>query len=220
MLAAGTPSLASAWRKPASRSASAVRPAGHSRPSSGRGKAAELSCSIGRNEQAGRRQHAGMRRHDDRAGCRARAPARSRAAARRRRAAGARNRAGSMPRPIETSRMPSAICALRTRWMPSAACSTTESERARDRRLDRLAREVRRELQRAAGEIIGIDVAEHDRCVGHRRLLAAAAVAGGARLRARRVRARRAASRRASIQAMLPPPAPIALTSTIGTRTG
>ena len=121
------------------------------------------------------------------AGCPVRAPARSHGAARRRPAAGACNRAGSMPRPIETSRIASAIWALRTRWMPSAACSSAEAERTRDRRFDRLAREVRRELERTGREIIRIDVAQDDRGIGHRRPLAAAAVAGGTGLRARRL---------------------------------
>ena len=72
--------------------------------------------------------------------------------------------------------------------MPSAACSTLTPERTRDRRFDRPAREVGREFERTGREIIRIDVAQDDRCIGHRRPLAAAIVAGGTGLRARRLR--------------------------------
>jgi hypothetical protein len=64
----------------------------------------------------------------------------------------------------------------------------TDTERPRDRRFDRLAREVRRKLERTGRKIIRIDVAQDDRCIRYRRLRAAATVAGGTRLRARRLR--------------------------------
>ena len=64
-----------------------------------------------------------------------------------------------------------------------------QAERLRDAPLDRGVRERRIERHRAAGEVCRIEPAEHDRCIGHRGFLAAAAVAGGAWLRAGGMRA-------------------------------
>ena len=90
----------------------------------------------------------------------------------------------------------------------------TRGRAARRSRLDRLARRLRVELQPAAEEIAGIDVAEHDGRVGHRRLGAAAPVTGRARAPRRRSAGPTRSSPPGSIQAMLPPPAPTFFTST------
>ena len=109
--------------------------------------------------------------------------------------------------------------ALTTRWMPAAARHGVDAQPAADGG-DRTLRGRRVESQRAAGEARRVEVAEHDAGVGH------------GRPRRRRGRSRpgpgsapalRGPTRSppaASIHAMLPPPAPIVLTSTIGVRTG
>ena len=63
-----------------------------------------------------------------------------------------------------------------------------QAERARDSRLNRARRGARMELERAAGEILGIDVAQHHVGVGDRRLHAAAPVADRPRRRRRALR--------------------------------
>ena len=103
--------------------------------------------------------------------------------------------------------------------MPSAACSSVRpSGRAIVVSIVRRASSAE-SLSDAAGEIIRIDVAEDDRGVGHRRPLAAAAVAGGTGLRARRLRPDPQRAGAIDPGDRLPPPEPIAFTSTIGTRT-
>ena len=107
------------------------------------------------------------------------------------------------------------MCSLATARIAQAASSTPSpsgsattslgSPRVRRRRVER---------DPAAEEVVRVDVAEHDRGVRDRRLGAAAAVAGRARAPRPRSAGRRAAGRRESIQAMLPPPAPMLFTST------
>ena len=169
-------------------------------------------------EQACRRQHAGMRRHGDASDAqfaRQRGRMEGAAAAQRQErvtagidAAADRDEADRFGH----LRVEDAMDAERRMF-------ETEAERARDRRLDRPAREVRRELQRTGREIIRIDVAQHDRRIGHRRLLAAAAVAGGAGLRARGVRPDPERAGAVDPRDATRRPTPIAFTSTIGTRT-
>ena len=65
--------------------------------------------------------------------------------------------------------------------MPSAACSTRHAERPAIRSATARSANAGVELQPPAGEVVGIEVAEHDGGVGHRRFGAAAAVAGGPR---------------------------------------
>ena len=72
---------------------------------------------------------------------------------------------------------------------PERGIGHAEAERLRHLLLDRLARQVRVELQVAAERQVGVEAAEHDLGVGHGRLLAAAAVAGRPGLRAGRARA-------------------------------
>ena len=98
-------------------------------------------------------------------------------------------RRGSRPRRIDTSRMPSTICAFTTRWMPSAASSTDRPSGCAMRRS--IAARAQRRIERdgAAGEIRRIEPAEHHRCIGHRRFLAAAPVARGPWLGTRGMRA-------------------------------
>src|SRR4029453_5454890 len=70
--------------------------------------------------------------------------------------------------------------------------------------------------QRSVGEVLGVEVAEQHIRVGHRRGIAAPAVASRSGLGPAPPRAPPAPSS----HAMLPPPAPIVLQSTIGVRTG
>src|SRR5579883_1683613 len=86
------------------------------------------------------------------------------------------NLRGSKPWRMETRRMPSATWAFITRWMPSAAGATSMPSGWAIRRA------LGTQPEAAAREVVGIDIAEHDRGVGHRRLLAAAVVAGRAGL--------------------------------------
>ena len=109
--------------------------------------------------------------------------------------------------------------ALTTRWMPAAAATGSRPSRRPTAATARSAAATS-SVSGAAGEARGVEVAEHDAGVGHRRLVAAAAVAGRARARRRRCAAPRAGPPAASIHAMLPPPAPMVFTSTIGVRTG
>ncbi len=89
-------------------------------------------------------------------------------------------RRGSTPRRTETSRTPSAMLVLTTRWMPSAAA--TRSTLSRDGEpVQRLRRRRRIELRAAAEEMRRIEIAEHQVGVGHGGLATAAAVTGGAR---------------------------------------
>ena len=85
---------------------------------------------------------------------------------------------------------------------------------------DRALRGGHVEGQGAAGEARGVQVAEHDAGVGHGGLVAAARRSRRAPARRRRCAGPPASRRAASIHAMLPPPAPMVLTSTIGVRTG
>ena len=96
---------------------------------------------------------------------------------------------GSMPRATEFERMASAMLLLMTLMMPERGIGHAEAERLRHLLLDRLARQVRVELQVAAERQVGVEAAEHHLRVGHGRLLAAAAVAGRSGLRAGRARA-------------------------------
>src|SRR5262249_13319521 len=63
------------------------------------------------------------------------------------------------------------------------------AERAGDRARDRLAAAVGLKLHAVAGQVLGMEIAEHDRGVGPRRLAAAEAVARRAGFGARRLRA-------------------------------
>ena len=137
-------------------------------------------------EQACRRQHAGMRRHGNASDAqfarqrgRVERPA---TAQRQERVATGIDAAADRDEPDRFRHLGVEDAMDAERRMFEA-----ETKRTRDRRLDRPAREVRRELQRTGREIIRIDIAQDDRCIGHRRLLAAAAVAGGTGLRARGV---------------------------------
>src|SRR5574337_1611446 len=64
-----------------------------------------------------------------------------------------------------------------------------ESELVRDLLLDRLVRKFGSERQIASEELVGVHPPEHHLGVGHRRLRAAAVVAGWARIGAGRARA-------------------------------
>ena len=109
-----------------------------------------------------------------------------------------------MPRLTETKRMPSAMVALITRWMPSAACSTGIPRGRAIFCSIACDASSRLELHRTAGEVIGIDIAEHDGGIGDGRIDTAAAITCGAGLgtggawtdpqRARRIEPRDAAA--------------------------
>ena len=95
---------------------------------------------------------------------------------------------GSRPRRTETRRMPSEIWVLSTRWMPSAACSTVSARGFATLSAMTSLASAGRSLHGAAGEVVGIDVAEDKRGIRDGRFLAAPSIAGGARLRAGRLR--------------------------------
>ena len=100
--------------------------------------------------------------------CRPAAPPNARSAKRR----------GSTPRRTETRRMPSAMRVLTTRWMPSAAAMRSTPSACAIR--STAASAARRSSARApAEEVVGVEKAEHQVGVGHGRLRAAPAVAGG-----------------------------------------
>ncbi len=96
---------------------------------------------------------------------------------------------GSMPLATELALIASAMLLLTILRMPSAALSTDSFKRPGDVLLDRLRRRASVDLQIAAEEMLGIQPAEHDLGVRHRRLVAALAVAGRAGLGAGRARA-------------------------------
>ena len=72
----------------------------------------------------------------------------------------------------------------------------------------------------AAGEIARIEIAEDEIGIGDRRLGRRPARSRPGPARRRRFRARRASGRRCRCEAMLPPPAPISFSATLGQRNG
>ena len=174
-----------------------------------------------RGQQAGGRQHARMARHEDARRCRARRPARRHAAAPPPPSGSSVKRRGSMPLPDRHEadafghlRVEDAVDAERR-------LLDREAERAGDRRARSPSRASSGfSLQRAAGEIVGVEIAEHDRGVGDGRLRRRRGRSRPGPAPSRPIAGRRAGRPPASSQAMLPPPEPIELTSTIGTRTG
>ena len=128
-------------------------------------------------------------------------------------------RRGSTPRSTVITRSARTISALATRTMPSAHSRASSPSASASRSTARV-RGVGVERDAAGQRRVGVEVAEHEVGVGHRRLGAAAAVAGGAGLGARASAARRAARRPASRQAIEPPPAPTVWMSTIGSASG
>ena len=123
---------------------------------------------------------------------------------------------GSRPRSIETERIARCMAAFAIRWMPSAA-SSSEGRAARRRALGAPLGARRVEPQLAADEIAGVEIAEDEVGVRHRRTLAAAAVAGraGHGPRAFRADAEHAAGIDPGEE---PPPAPTSATSIAGMR--
>ena len=105
-------------------------------------------------------------------------------------------RRGSRPRRIETSRMPSTICAFTTRWMPSAASSTDRPSGRAMRRSIAARASAGSSATEPPAKYAGIELAEHDRCIGHRRLPRRRGRSRRARARSRPIADRRAARRR------------------------
>ena len=79
--------------------------------------------------------------------------------------------------------MPSAMCVLMTRWMPSAAAMRSTPSLLGDA-IDGALGGAAIEPRAAAEEIVGIEEAEHEVGVGDGGFGAAPAIAGGSRLRA------------------------------------
>ena len=92
---------------------------------------------------------------------------------------------GSMPRCTVTTRMAAAIAAFTMSWTARAASTTSMPSGPATSRLERGSAALGRQ-RHAAGELRGVEVAEHEVGVGDGRLGAAAAVAGGAGIGARR----------------------------------
>ena len=95
----------------------------------------------------------------------------------------------SLPRSTAWTRAALAMFSSTISLTPNAASRRFEAERRADRLVDGDARLVGRELDRAAGEVAGIDAAQHDVGIGHGGLGAAAAVARRAGLGAGALRA-------------------------------
>ena len=110
------------------------------------------------------------------------------------------------------------MLALAMRITPSAASSTVTPSASGDRR-HRLPRQIDTDCDLAAEKVIRVDAAGDQVGVGDGRLGATLAVAGRARHRAGTPGPTLRAPP-ASIQAMLPPPAPISTISTIGALIG
>ena len=101
-------------------------------------------------------------------------------------------RLGSTPRRTETSRMPSAMCVLMTPMDPRRGGHAIHAEPVGDA-IDGHFGGMAVETRPPAEKVVGVEEAEDQVGVRHRRLGAAAAVAGGARLRRRRSRGRHGA---------------------------
>ena len=129
------------------------------------------------------------------------------------------NSRGSRPRSIDSRRMRPAM-----RWFDDGEdrlrrLFDAEAELARRARRPPCARPRRRGSCPARPSGCRIDAAEHDVGVGHRRLGAAAAIGDGPGT-APALRGPTSSTPPRSIEAMLPPPAPIVWTSIIGSRSG
>ena len=95
-----------------------------------------------------------------------------------------------------------------------------QAERPATPARDRRARKRRVQRHRAASKIARIEIPKHDRGICHRLLCPAASITRRSRLGTGGMRPDACNPPAPSIQAIEPPPAPIAVTSTIGTRTG
>ena len=102
--------------------------------------------------------------------------------------------------------------------MPAAASSTLRPSGLCDVRVDRPPRRLDVEPDPPAEEVLRVDEPEHEVGVGHGRQLAAAAVAGGPGHGAGALGPDAQVAARPRRYAIEPPPAPIARTSTIGSR--
>ena len=210
--ASARPRCASAGASP-SRSASA-RSISASRAASGRGKATESSCSIGAESRPVADSTPGMRRNGDPRDARsAPAPRVQRAAAAQRHERVVR---GSSPGGSWRG-----ACLGHQGVEDTVGAERRGSERApeRTRRASPISRGRGRDRASRFRRRNSPDrLSEDHRSVGDGRLDAAPAVAGGARLRSGRLRPD--PEHAASVEPrLLPPPAPIAVMSTMGTRT-